>query len=93
MIVDEAESVASTDGIVRLDGGDGERGGVLHPIGPVEVVLHLLRVGAAENEDLLDAHGFEPRERVVDHRSIHKREKHLQHGDGEVETLEGGLEG
>ena len=51
--VHDAEGVARADGVVRLDGRDGHLpgGGLPGPSGRLEVLLDLLRVRAAEDED------------------------------------------
>lgn len=74
-VVDDAESITSTNGIVGFDCGNGERegGGRLDPLGLVEVVLDLVCMGAAEDEDLLNTNRLQPHQRVLNHRHVHQR--------------------
>lgn len=79
-VVHDAEGIARADSVVRLDSRDGHAPGRCLPCPSrlVQVLLDLVRVRAAEDEDILHSRRLQPRQRVLDHRHVHQREKHLR---------------
>lgn len=64
--------MASRDAIVVTESGGG-----LCPFDLLQIILHLLRMGATENEYLLDSDGFESSKCVFDHRNVRQGQQHL----------------